>query len=319
MPPELPQGVIDMMAERAHRMHHYLWHTVRNGWLRFSAQTQQQITALGWKPPRPALRPKPDGSTEPILHNASGEDFFYMHRGMIAAVNKKLSEIGDAAYPKLEGWPAPPGPTDPDWPVPSTYSLKDAKTDASIAECKSDAFFAGKMTDWMRAYTDPATLRRMSLGELGSRVESTIHNRMHMRWSVKPARRRPDVDPAAPDAINTSWDDPAYNWLGDTYSAHVNPTFWKLHGWVDRCIDGWMQANNNQGPVTWTGTWVGPMPDDAPAKSVFAHMRKHDNMHGPHHLDHMINMLAVAKVLRSSGVACHFYDDITVPPLPTTP
>ena len=75
MPPNLPQGVIDMMAARAHRMHHYLWHTVRNGWLMFPVATQQQVTALGWEPPRPARRPTPDGGSEPIIDNMSGEDF----------------------------------------------------------------------------------------------------------------------------------------------------------------------------------------------------------------------------------------------------
>jgi hypothetical protein len=316
MPPNLPQGVIDMMAARAHRMHHYLWHTVRNGWLLFPVAIRQQVTALGWEPPRPARRSTPDGGSEPILDNMSGEDFLYMHREMIAAVNNKLSEIGDPAYQQVEGWPTPPGPGDEDWPVPPVYSVGDAGTDGYIALCKSDAFFAGQMTDWVRAYADPATLKRMPLGELGARIEFTVHNRMHMRWSAQPARMRPDVDPAAPDAIDASWDDPAYNWLGDTYSSHVNPVFWKLHGWVDRRVDGWMQANNQQGPVPWTGTWVGPMPHDAPATSIFAHMPKHDTMQGPHHHDHLESMIAVAMVLRSSGVACHFYDDVTVPPLP---
>jgi hypothetical protein len=31
MPPTLPQAMVVTMAERAHRMHHYLWHTVREG------------------------------------------------------------------------------------------------------------------------------------------------------------------------------------------------------------------------------------------------------------------------------------------------
>jgi hypothetical protein len=312
MAPNLPQGVVDMLAERAHRMHHYLWHSVRNGWLSFSAQTREMITARGWEPPRPAR----SGDNKAILDNASGEDFLYMHREMIAAVNKKLVEIGDAAYPRVDGWPAPPGPNDADWPVPSTYSLGQPEADASIATCKSDAFFAGQMTKWANDYTSPDVLKARSLGELGSRIEFTIHNYMHMRWSAEPPRVRPDVDADASDAIDTSWDDPAYNFLGDTYSAHVNAIFWKLHGWVDRCIDLWMQSNNKEGPVPWTGTWVGPMPMDAPATSVFAHVPRQDTVQGPHHHDHMADMIAVAKELRSSGIACHFYDDVKVPPLP---
>jgi hypothetical protein len=55
MPPALPRGVILMMSDRAQRMHHYLWHTVREGWLQFDAQTQRKISQLGWQPPLPAL------------------------------------------------------------------------------------------------------------------------------------------------------------------------------------------------------------------------------------------------------------------------
>jgi hypothetical protein len=311
MAPDLPQGVIEMMAERAHRMHHYLWHAVRNGWLSFSPQTRDAITARGWKPPRPAV-----SGDEPILDNASGEDFLYMHHQMIAAVNNKLAEIGDATYSKVDGWAAPPDQNDADWPVPPTYSLGQPDDDAYVAECKSDGFFTGQMMNWASDYTNPDVLKATSLGELGSRIEFTIHNRMHMRWSAEPPHIRPDMEPEAADAIEKSWDDPAYNFLGDTYSAHLNPTFWKIHGWVDHCIDLWMQANNKQA-VSWTGTWVGPMPHDAPDNSIFAQMPKREIMHGPHHRDHISDMIAVAKEIRSSGFACHFYDNIKVPPLPS--
>ena len=54
-------------------------------------------------------------------------------------------------------------------------------------------------------------------------------------------------------------DSPAYNWLGDTYSSHVNSLFWKIHGWVDDRIEDWKTANNVQGAIHWTGTWTGPM------------------------------------------------------------
>jgi len=316
MPPKLPQPVIDMMAERSHRMHHYLWHEVRNGWMSFSSDERKRISALGWEPPRPARRPKPDGTSESILDNYSGEDFLYMHRDMIAAVNAKLAKIPGNSYPKVEGWPEPPGPSDKDWPVPRTYSLADPDTNAYIKECKSKAFYSGQMSEWLKAYVDPATLKRMSLGELVSRLEFTIHNRMHMRWSSKPSRVRPDADPAAPEIIDKGWDSPNYDWLGDTYSSHVNPVFWKLHGWVDRCIDRWMEANGKQGEVAWKGTWVGPMPHNAPAMSMFAHMPEHDTSGGPHLHDHTNGMLEVARILRSSGVSCHFYDQVTVPPLP---
>jgi hypothetical protein len=41
-----------MMASREHRMHHWLWHEVRNNWHRYPRDIQQKIDELGWKPPR---------------------------------------------------------------------------------------------------------------------------------------------------------------------------------------------------------------------------------------------------------------------------
>jgi hypothetical protein len=50
----------------------------------------------------------------------------------------------------------------------------------------------------------------------------------------------------------------------------VNPTFWKLHGWVDDTIVKWLDANgyrtiadqcNDSGCYQWKSTWVGPEPD----------------------------------------------------------
>jgi hypothetical protein len=106
MPPKLPDRVKRMMAAREWRMHHFLWHEVRNGWLSFNSVTQKAIRDLGWEPPRPA-RTKEDqaGQSQPILDNNSGEDFLYMHRQMIGAVNEELVRIGDPKYPRVRRAP----------------------------------------------------------------------------------------------------------------------------------------------------------------------------------------------------------------------
>ena len=66
---------------------------------------------------------------------------------------------------------------------------------------------------------------------------------MHMRWSSQPTMHRTDADPTQPDAIiPTAFDDPGYDFLGDTYSSHVNYIFWKLHGWIDNRIEDWKAA-----------------------------------------------------------------------------
>lgn len=256
--PTLPDGVVLMMADRPMRMHHFLWHAVRDNWLlSYDDDVKQALREIGWEPPRPALRPGPDGNPRPILDNGSGEDFLFMHRRMIADVDRELARIGDPGYPRVEGWPTVPPPADADYPVPPPYATGNPGLDAHLREVKSDAFFA-RMAEWERAYTDPERLRGMGLGEFGARIEFTIHNRMHMRWSEPVAELRPDADPADPSGIDPRWDDPAYDWLGDPYSSHAHPVFWKLHGWVDDRIDDWARANGVSGPIPWTGTWEGP-------------------------------------------------------------
>ncbi len=265
--PLLPNQVVTMMAARDVRVHHYLWHQVRNMWLAYDPSTQDQIRAIGWEPPRPAQRVQPDGSLRPILDNASGEDFLYMHRRMIASVNDVLREVGQADYPKINGWHPIPRPDDPDYPVPPAWDTGNPAFNDFLQRVKSPEFFGATFTSWERQYTDPDALRQWSLGHFGALLEYTIHNQMHMRWAVEPPAIRPDVDDTSPDDIDPRWDDPSYDWLGDTYSSHVNPIFWKLHGWVDDRIEDWRTANGID-RIEWTGTWEGNMPhgheDDEP-------------------------------------------------------
>ncbi|GAC1431799.1 MAG: hypothetical protein PVS3B3_19820 [Ktedonobacteraceae bacterium] len=307
----LPMQVITTMAQRPHRMHHFLWHEIRNNWLSYSPQVQQQLTAMGWAPPRPAR--DVDGNV--ILTNNSGEDFLYMHRQMIIFVNSILSQVNDPNYPQVVGWNPIPSPGDPDFPVPPAW-------DASVQRVKSDDFYTNPLHRWELAFADPTVLAGMALAELGSRIEGTIHNAMHMRWASQPGMMRPGVDePTQADAnIPTDFDDPSYDYLGDTYSSHVNPLFWKLHGWVDARIEDWKAANGVTGEPSWIGTWVGNMPMDMPAmeampmpamarsKSMVSHGRIHNALalhtmiqNDPRHLQNMeqaVQIIAASKVTR---------------------
>lgn len=155
----------------------------------------------------------------------------------------------------------------------------------------------------------------MTLGELGSRMEFSIHNMMHMRWCNQ-FEPRPDVDATTLEQIGHEWDKISYNWLGDTYSSHVNPVFWKLHGWIDNRINDWMAANNLTGPVTWVGTWVGkmpshPMPESLRATLLAPMSLSMDDVHEVR--DHMSEMEMVAKIILKSGKFCHFYDEVDMP------
>src|SRR5262249_54090049 len=71
-----------------------------------------------------------------------------------------------------------------------------------------------------------------------------------------------------PFDFDSKWDDPKNDYLGDFYSSHVNPLFWRLHGWVDDRIEDWFNAHEAAQPgevkryeyqdVAWfkPGKWV---------------------------------------------------------------
>src|SRR3712207_9485858 len=46
--------------------------------------------------------------------------------------------------------------------------------------------------------------------------------------------------------IDPRWDDHSNDDLGDFYSSHVHPTFWRLHGWIDDRINDWAAANTGR-------------------------------------------------------------------------
>lgn len=293
MIPPLPTGVTTTMAIRAERMHHYLFHKVRNNWLSYSHSVQQQLTALGWAPPRPAL----DAHGNALLSNNSGKDFLYMHRQMIARVNDMLAQVGSADYAKIVGWNPVPAPGDLDYPVPPVW-------DSSVQGVKSDDFYTNRIVVWEQQYTDPNNLSRWTLGELGSRLEFSIHNAMHMRWSSQPTMNRPSADPTQPDAtIPTAFDDPGYDFLSDTYSSHVNYIFWKLHGWIDNRIEDWKAANGVTGEPHWVGTWMGNMgmsPMTGMETLLHSAQSSFVTVHTPVHLQ---NLEQASQVIARSGVS----------------
>ena len=110
-----------------------------------------------------------------------------------------------------------------------------------VQQMKTDAFYWDRMTWWQNEFRDPAVLRRMSLGELGSRLESQVHNQMHIRWSAYPTNGNKQIRDESD--FRTQWDDPGYDTLFDEYSSHVPPNFYRLHKWVDNRIEDWAAAH----------------------------------------------------------------------------
>lgn len=233
---------------RGLRLHYYLWHRLRNTWQRLSEDERRCVRDINpeWVPPRPAL----DAALRPLRDNCSGEDFLFMHRRMIAFANRLLARCGDASYPRVEGWRRVPTPDDADFPVPEF-------PDSELEELKSVEYFECFISPWARRYTDPQYLGCVTLGQLGSDIEFTVHDDLHMRWAAPSAVGYRSAA-AAGGVIGERWDSPAYDYLGDTYSSHVNPLFWSIHGWIDDRVEDWKRAHHIEGEIQWRGRWVGP-------------------------------------------------------------
>jgi hypothetical protein len=275
-------AVRPMLASRYHRLHHCLYHYVRNTWVTLSPQQKSAITQLKWASPRPSMeratwdQNKPYGNIFWASENSSGEDFLFYHRWMIAMVDQALARAGVGPIEPWSGRDAIPPPKGgcPDEAVPDFSPVFDNAKDPNrpinvewlqlrVKEMKTPGFFWNKMNWWGQDYRDRSYLRTTTLGELGSRLESGVHNQMHIRWSAYPSNGytliRDESD------FREKWDDPGYDTLFDEYSSHVTPIFFRLHKWIDDRIEDWAEAHANEVVRTptpygfdWfkTGRWV---------------------------------------------------------------
>ena len=208
---------------------------------------------------------------------------------MIQEVTAKLKEAGK---PPITGWVTIPAPgpvvAEPDYKVkpptlpppgnPNGFSIPpawldpaDETTNRRIALLKTDGHYWSRMRWWDREFKNAQHLSTLTLGELGQLIEFSVHNDMHMRWASVP--RHPKTGEPLPSGradgdIRDFWDDPKYDFLGEFYSSHVNPVFWRLHGWVDDRINDWYRAHEAAHPgevvkatiqnIAWfkKGKWV---------------------------------------------------------------
>jgi len=273
----IPEAVA-MLASRAHRLRHTVWHTVRDPGVwwheQMTAEDREYIRARGWFLDDPPFRrdvASPTGFTLDLT-NGAGEDFLYMHRRMIAMV-KAVYEA--AKQPPPQAWTTLPGPATPQFAYlevpgsdpkeyaydpaasgmmvpPATPELRsafDTGTAAAIAYLKTDRFFTGVLRNLVRTLRSPSVLAQLPLGAYGNLIEFTVHNWMHLRWAGVP--RDPETGAVGDRAdydIATKWDAPTNDYLGNFHSSHVNPIFWRLHGWVDDCVRAWFEAHEAAHP-----------------------------------------------------------------------
>jgi hypothetical protein len=266
----LPEPVVVHFADRLHRLHHLVWHSLRNTWEHptVTSSKQARIEALGWKPPRVARQIINGTFKRPYITNGSGEDFLYFHREMMI----QFRVLTGAAGQEPVVWIEIPPPGNSSNEIPPAWSIPALKfMERRIAVLKSDEFYWSQMRWWDQQYKDSTYLATLTLGELGSLLEYSVHNDMHMRWAALP--RDPETGEPWPLGRDTydilpKWDNPRYDALLDFYSSHVNPFFWRLHGWIDDRIDDWFKAHERlhsgevvperRGSVDWfkPGRWV---------------------------------------------------------------
>ncbi len=245
----LHEKTTEFLASRAVRLHHHLWHQIRDtwNWARggMTEVQKKKIEELGWKPDYPSQ----DANRRWDTTGPAGEDFLFMHRQMIKKVKEIQSENG-GNMTSVSGWASVPSPNSSEFSVPEAWEVYGAEGfNRFLKVIKSDDYYYMVMREWQRTYTDKSWLKGKTLAEVGAKIESTIHNMMHMRWCDRPwdprtGKREESIGQDGND-ISKKWDDPRANWLGHTYSSHVNPVFWKLHGWVDDRTEDWYEANKD--------------------------------------------------------------------------
>lgn len=307
----IPQAVA-MLADETHRLRHTVWHTVRSEWLSpaLSDAARAKLRAKGWGIDDPPFRA--EGGLD--LTNGAGEDFLYMHRRMIKMLHEVYASQGESPPPAWNQIPSGLGPQIAYRPVRDEQSGRisyviDRENSGLMVPPATDDFmrltdrsnflffnktalgFRRSLAQLAARLSSPIFAGTQTLGAYGNLIEFTVHNWMHMRWASTP--RDPETGEPASRArfdISSKWNAAHYDYLGDFHSSHVNPIFWKLHGWVDACIDIWFQAHEALHPgevqqkdvrgIEWfePGKWVRKAdPFDWPRAG-------HDGHH--HHADH---------------------------------
>jgi len=220
-----------MLASQAMRQHHEFWHLGRQ-WNNLDNETRTFLEQRQYHAPRQARTP------------GAGLDFLGMHRNMISMVNQQLATLHYPTYPQVQGWhPIPFNHADIDYPMPPVWP----GAEAFVRDAKSLA----ATNYWQQAvtqrYENNNWLATQSIDAVGTEIEQGIHNWLHVHWASEPWFR---------EGQGKDENDVRNDFLGSTYSSHVNKRFWKLHGWIDNRITQWEQVNNQQ--ADFSNVWDGP-------------------------------------------------------------
>lgn len=252
------QQVLPFLADKTHREWHAIWHKIR-----------RELSADGinnFPPERPVIEGwqragwLPSNVDEFVARHRiggplAGEDFFYMHRQMIKMLHIELANLG---APCLSPWTELPSSVlDSKWPAPRAAGARDK------GHVAAEQRMLDEIIELSGDLRKPEYLRARTLSEFGNAVEAQIHGKLHLMYaSAKSGCRDVETD----DSI-------ACDELTHDRSAHLNPYFWKLHGFVDQLIGEWLKAHGKTEISTdctksadpgrcyqWQGTWLGKLP-----------------------------------------------------------
>ncbi|MFJ4259409.1 twin-arginine translocation signal domain-containing protein [Pseudomonas monteilii] len=240
-----------------HRLFHQLWHASRDKWHRLAQDNRNALRGLGWQPG--PLHRERDARGRHKDRNGSGEDFLFMHRHML---NKARSM---QALPSWTRFPLPQPElerdragfaryfdnVDGDALPPTWLAYGDDEYTQWVRDIKGSEAFHANFQVWESRYSDPEYLAKLTLGQFGSEVELGLHDWLHMRWASvprDPVNGLPIPMARTPDDYAARWFAAENDFLGDPFSSHVNPVFWRFHGWIDDRIEDWYRAHERYHP-----------------------------------------------------------------------
>ena len=273
----LEPAFVAWLVAPEHRLFHQLWHATRDKWHKLPEVKREALRGIGWQPgPRDKER---DARGSRKDRNGSGIDFFFMHRRMLG-IARSLQD--------LPSWPAFPLPQpelerdrqgfaayfdnhDGNALPPTWLAEGDDEYTKWVSDIKAAETYHSNFQVWESQYRDPRYLAKLTLGQFGSEVELNLHDWLHMRWAS--VARDPANDIAVPMARDQAdfaarWYAAENDFLGDPFSSHVNPVFWRFHGWIDDRIEDWFRAHERFHPGELQRLQVRGVPWFAPGRWV---------------------------------------------------
>ncbi|RZA20992.1 MAG: hypothetical protein EOP10_17330 [Proteobacteria bacterium] len=239
----------------------------------------EQYRSSGWEPPRYFRATEKETAA-----SGAGEDFLFMHRQMLNRLSAYLEDRALPMIPAWKTLPKPDDEQYPVGPKGSaelggvksteyfyatqsilekayqsrTVDLDALAKDLHAYRMRTKADNQNPTLAEARAEVEQLMepipglkyigLKGLSLSDYGHLLEMTIHDGLHARYAFNGAARPADADPLDRSMWTKEWikayGDTSYDWLTDTFSSHVHPWFYRIHGWVDNRINDWLAAND---------------------------------------------------------------------------